>query len=224
MKKNVWSMVLALALVLSLLPVSVLAAESDTAYDIWVDSAAQYHDLVAGEWYHESVNFVLEKGLMNGVGNGKFDPTGTTSRAMLVTILWREAGCPVVNYLLPFEDVPAESWYTEAVRWAASEGIITGYDGLFDSEGAITREQMVTMLYRYARKTQENVPEYPEDSQVLSLVFKDSDSVSTYANAAMQWAYHAGVIGNEGVGNGCLAPRQEMIRAEVAQMLMNYLK
>ena len=86
-----------------------------------------YTDLDTGLWYHDGLHYCIEHGLMQGVGNNKFDPNGTTTRAMIVTILWRLEGSPVVSDAMNFEDVAADQWYTEAIRWVASENIVEGY-------------------------------------------------------------------------------------------------
>ena len=185
--------------------------------------AHDYQDIDSTQWYHEAVDYVLKNGLMNGtsVTEKQFSPYGMTSRAMIVTILWRMEGEPVVNYLMQYEDVPQDTWYSEAVRWATSEGIVTGYDGRFNPTDTITREQFAAILYRYEQSVNKKLSGY-EPSNVLALVFKDGFEISEYAKPAMQWAYHEGVVG--GVGNGYLAPKSQMSRAEAAQMLMNYLE
>lgn len=109
-----------------------------------------FTDVASDAWYAGAVEYVVEHELMNGVGGGRFNPGGDTSRAMLVTILWRMEGEPVVNYLMQFPDVAAGEWYTEAVRWAASEHIVDGYpDGSFGANDPVSREQIVTILWRY---------------------------------------------------------------------------
>ena len=115
-------------------------------------ASSVFTDVKADDWFADEVKYVYDNGLMQGVGNNKFDPNGMTTRAMIVTILWRLENEPAVNYAMNFEDVVANTWYTEAVRWAASEKIVEGYgNGKFGTDDAITREQMVTILYRYAQ-------------------------------------------------------------------------
>lgn len=109
-----------------------------------------YADVSPDAWYKGAVDYVTEHGLMDGVGNGRFAPGGVTSQAMLVTILWRMADEPVVNYLMQFSDVAGNDWYTEAVRWAASEQIMGGYgNGLFGTNDPVSREQIAATLWRY---------------------------------------------------------------------------
>lgn len=142
MKWNKWkhlaSGILALALTL-VLSVPAFAAEGSGFTDISADA-----------WYAEAVDYVREAGLMNGVGGNRFDPDGNLTRAMLVTVLWRQAEEPVVNYLLQFSDVPEGQWYTEAVRWAASERLVEGYgNGRFGTDNPITQEQLNLIFGRY---------------------------------------------------------------------------
>lgn len=177
-----------------------------------------FTDLDTSLWYHEATDYVLENGLMNGVGNNLFDPNGTTSRAMIVTILWRLEGEPVVNYLMQFEDVAAETWYTEAVRWAASEGIVNGYsDTAFGPNDPITREQLATILYRYEQYKGGGFT----GAWMFLLDYTDRDKVSDWAYEAMCWTTMHGVI--NGKGDGILDPKGSAKRCEAAQMLMNYL-
>lgn len=177
-----------------------------------------FNDLDTSLWYHEATDYALENGLMNGVGNNLFDPNGTTSRAMIVTILWRLEGEPVVNYLMQFEDVVAETWYTEAVRWAASEGIVEGYSNTsFGPNDPITREQLATILYRYEQYKGGGFT----GAWMFLLDYIDRDKVSDWAYEAMCWTTMHGVI--NGRGDGILDPKGSAKRCEAAQMLMNYL-
>lgn len=131
-----------LALVLALaLSVPAFAAQAP---------ANGFTDVDAGVWYAGAVDYVREHKLMNGVGGSRFAPEGTLTRAMLVTVLWRQAEEPVVNYLMRFSDVPAEQWYTEAIRWAASERLVEGYgNGRFGTDDPITQEQLDLIFGRY---------------------------------------------------------------------------
>lgn len=113
-------------------------------------SVGSFSDVDAGAWYADAVNYVQDAKLMNGVGDNRFDPEGTLTRAMLVTVLWRQAGEPVVNYLMDFSDVAGGQWYTEAVRWAASEKLVGGYgDGRFGTNDPITQEHLNLIFQRY---------------------------------------------------------------------------
>jgi len=176
-----------------------------------------FSDVAEGKWYTEPVAYVYHHGMMEGVGNNLFDINGITTRAMIVTILWRLEGEPVVNYLMQFEDVAAETWYTEAVRWAASEKIVEGYgNGQFGTNDAITREQFVTILWRYAQYKGYDVS-VGEDTNILS--YEDAFSVSEYAIPAMQWACGAGLMQGDGIN---LTPKADATRAQAAALFQRF--
>jgi len=185
--------------------------------------SATFADLDIDAWYIDSTDFVIANGLMNGIGDDKFDPNGTTTRAMIVTILWRLEGSPIVNYAMDFEDVDAEQWYTEAVRWAASEKIVEGYgNGKFGTNDAITREQMVTIMYRYAQYKGYDVS-VGENTNILS--YGDVFDVAEWAIPAMQWACGSGMI--QGIADGStmnLAPQGNATRAQAAAILQRFVE
>lgn len=175
--------------------------------------ATEYADIDLNDWYHEEVEFALANGLMNGVGDNRFDPNGKLTRAMLVTVLYRFAGSPDVEGLKnPFKDVPAEEWYTDAVLWAAANGIVNGTgDGEFSPEDNITREQVATIFHRYNKA--------PEGKGELS-AFPDADTVSGYAVNAMQWAVGEGIINGS---DGKLDPLGNATRAQIAAIFYRYI-
>ncbi len=191
-----------------------------SAYAIVIDDhshALPFTDAAADAWYYDAVDYVYQNGLMTGTSATTFAPDGTMTRAMLVTILHRQAGAPQVNYALPFDDVAEGAWYSEAVRWAASEGIVTGTSATaFEPNAPITREQFAAILYRYAQKTGADVSA-GEDTNILS--YADALDVSEYAVPAMQWACGAGVIQGSGAN---LNPKDGATRAEAAAMLMRF--
>ena len=169
-------------------------------------------------WYHDGVHFVLEKGIMTGVSGTSFAPNAPTSRAMIVTMLWRMEGEPVVNYAMAFADVPADTWYTEAVRWAASNQIVSGYSAkAFGPADHVSREQLAAILFRFAQFKNMDVS-VGKDTNILS--YDDAASVSGWAMEAMQWACGAGII--NGKTADTLAPKSNASRAEVATMLMRF--
>jgi len=182
-------------------------------------TALPFTDVKEKDWFYNEVAYVYANQLMNGTGNNLFSPGGTTTRGMIVTILWRMEGEPVVNYLMPFTDVPA-SWYTEAVRWASSEKIVNGYtDKTFRPNAPITREQMATILYNYASYKGYDV----SGRANLSAQFPDAGKVSGYAAVPLAWANHAKLI--NGVANGgttILQPQGSATRAQVAAILMRF--
>ena len=173
-----------------------------------------YSDVNAGDWYHEAVDYALSNGLMNGVGGGKFDPNGSLTRAMLVTILYRAENTPDVSgEANPFTDVPAGQWYTDAVIWAAKEGIVNGTsETTFAPNDSITREQIATILCRYAGS--------PKVSGDFAS-FSDASSVSAYAYDAMRWAVQSGII--NGI-DGKLAPQDNATRAQIAMILYRFFE
>ena len=175
-------------------------------------------DVPAGAWYEDGVRYVYQNGLMAGTSATTFGPDVTTTRGMIATILWRLEGSPQVDYAMAFDDVAANSWYAEAIRWAASEGIVSGYgDGKFGPDDIITREQMAAMLYRYAQYKGYDVS-VGEDTNILS--YTDFEDLSEYAIPAMQWAVGAGII--SGTSESTLGPRGNASRAQVAVILTRY--
>ena len=171
-----------------------------------------YKDVNTRAWYHESIDFAIRGKLMNGIASDRFDPEGSMTRAMLVTVLWRYAGSPKEG-TNRFTDVASGQWYTEAVAWAAANGVVNGVgNNRFDPEGKITREQMAAILYRYAKQ--------PQTSGSLSS-FPDASRVSGYATDAMRWTVEQKIIGGS---DGRLDPQGNATRAQVAAILMRFIK
>lgn len=180
--------------------------------------AYHFTDVDTGEWYHEAIDYVIVNDLMNGEGDDIFAPLTNLNRGMMVTILYRLEGEPAVSGTSVFSDVAADEWYTDAVVWAAANGIVNGYgDGTFGPLDDITREQMVVILYRYS-----NYKGYDVSSDGILIGFADSTDTSDWAEAAMKWAVGTGLI--QGKGNDVLDPLGTAIRAEVAQIFMNFCK
>ena len=180
-----------------------------------------FGDLTATAWYHDGVHYCLENGLMQGVSGGKFLPDGSTTRAQLVTILWRLEGSPETTGAVRFGDTAGGAWYTEAVRWAVGCGVVKGYDNeCFGPNDAVTREQMAAILYRYAQHKGYDVSA-GEDTNILS--FDDAFAVSEYAIPAMQWACGSGMVhGIARDGRMLLAPGDTTTRAQTATLLMRF--
>lgn len=171
-----------------------------------------YTDLNMGEWYHDGIHYCLDEGLMDGVDAGMFAPNATTSRAMIVTILWRLQGSPEVEATETFTDVSPDAWYAKAIAWAVAEGIADGYgEGLFGPNDAITREQLAAMLWRYAAR--------PESEGGLS-AFADGAETSAWAQQAVSWAVSLGLI--NGVDSDRLDPKGQATRAQTATILMRF--
>ena len=178
-----------------------------------------FTDVPEGAWYEDAAAYVYKHGLMAGTSATTFAPEVTTSRAMIATILWRMAGSPVVNYAMNYTDVAQGQWCSEAIRWATSEGVVTGYgNGLFGTNDPITREQLATMLWRYAQTEGYDVS-IGEDTNILS--YTDVANLSEYAIPAMQWAVGAGIINGTGDGS-TLTPQGQATRAQVATVLMRF--
>lgn len=176
---------------------------------------SDFVDLDANAWYHDGVAWALEKGLMQGIDATHFAPNGAVSRSMAATVLWRLAGEPVVNYAMSFSDVDEGSWYGEAVRWAASEGVIQGYeDGSFRPDDSISREQFAAMAYRYVQSRGEGFT----GSWYFLLDFSDAADISAWADEGMHWCVMKQVL--LGMGDGTLSPASGLTRAQLAVMLM----
>ena len=175
-----------------------------------------FDDVIKGAWYAEGADFCALTGLMNGVGGGQFDPQTEMTRAMLVRVLYNLSGTPAPSY--GFADVPEGTWYTDAVNWAAANGIVNGVgQNRFDPNAPVTREQMVTILQRYAEKFCE-----AKGSETALAGFTDAEQTSGYARAAMRWAVEAGII--NGVTKTELSPQSTATRAQCATILMRFVR
>lgn len=183
---------------------------------VHVCPSEKFTDVDQDKWYHEGVDYAIKNGLMEGVGSNLFAPDATTTRAMVVTILYRLDGEPAVMKDIPFADVPAGQWYSNAINWAAANGIVDGYgNGKFGPDDTITREQMAAILYRYASYKGYSV------SDLANLTgYTDAASVSEWASTAMRWAVAEGLI--EGTSATTLSPSGDSTRAQVATILMRF--
>jgi hypothetical protein len=178
--------------------------------------AKQFQDVQESDWYADAVAFVSSKKLMEGYGDDSFRPTAELTRSMMMQILYNAEGCPQVTENSLFTDVADDSWYSDAVTWAAENGIVKGYgDGRFGPDDNITREQMVVFLYRYAEEKGCDV------SQQADLTdYTDGAAISNWAGDAMSWAVAEGLI--QGMGDGTLNPCGTATRAQVATILMRF--
>ena len=180
--------------------------------------ALPFTDLAAGAWYEDAVAYVYRHDLMSGFSEDTFGPNAALSRAQLCQILYNMEGRPAVTGSGSFSDLADGAWYTDAVTWAASKGIVDGYGGgLFGPDDNITREQLASILYRCAQARGDDVS-VGEDTNILS--YSDAADVAEYAVSAMQWACGAGVI--TGISESALAPRGEATRSQTAAMLMRF--
>ena len=179
--------------------------------------STNFTDVEENGWYHTGVDFMVRNGFMNGVADDEFDVNGSLTRAQLVTILYRIAGEPESTATNPFADVADGQWYTNAVIWAAENGIVKGVNTTtFAPNDQITREQIATILFRYAKA---------EKVEGKLAGFPDAEKVSDYAADAMAWAVEQGLINgiSESDGKTYLAPQETATRAQIAVILMRYL-
>ena len=191
-------------------------AETETIGVTLGKKTLPFVDVPEGEWYFDAVYYVYHEGLMIGMSDTIFAPEGTVNRAQLVTILHRMAGEPEAAWTGSFTDVPEGDWYTTAVEWAAANGIVNGYDnGCFGPADAISREQMVTILYRFCQWRGDDISARADLSG-----YADADTVSTWAVDAMQWAVAEGLI--QGMTETHLGPTGTTNRAQVATLLQRF--
>lgn len=188
------------------------SGNDDTSYD-------RFTDLQPSAWYRPAVEYVLQNHYFNGTGDTAFEPEGSMTRAMFVTVLSRMEGIDSSLYKdSDFSDVETGKWYSEAIQWASRKGIVKGVGGgKFLPDGEVTREQMAVILYNYAKYR--GVDTSGGDDSKFS-AFTDKDTVSGWAADAMIWATSAGII--NGMGDHTLAPQKSSTRSQVAQIIKNY--
>ena len=198
---------------------SVKLDANTTVYAKWTEapvSGLPFGDVKTADWFYNDVKYVYEKGMMAGTAADVFAPNATTTRAMIVTILYRLEGSPAVTGTSAFVDVPAGQWYTDAVNWAAANQIVKGTSATtFAPNDSITREQMAAILYRYAQYKGYDVTKKADLSG-----YSDNGQVSAYAKDALAWANAAKLI--NGVTNTTLAPQGNATRAQVSAILHRF--
>lgn len=193
--------------------VSISAVLKSTSSSV---SGLPFKDVKTADWFYNDVKYVYEKGMMAGTAADVFAPNATTTRAMIVTILYRLEGSPAVTGTSAFVDVPAGQWYTDAVNWAAANQIVKGTSATtFAPNDSITREQMAAILYRYAQYKGYDVTKKADLSG-----YSDNGQVSAYAKDALAWANAAKLI--NGVTNTTLAPQGNATRAQVSAILHRF--
>ena len=176
-------------------------------------AAPAFSDVQENAWYADAVAYAQDAGLMSGVGEDAFAPDRTMTRAMLATVLYRREGSPAVSGGSPFRDVAAGQWYSHAILWASENEIVGGYgNGVFGTNDNVTRQDMATILWRYAGK-----PAAKADAG-----FADASSIASYAAEAVNWARENGVL--SGKDGNRFDPLGYAVRAELAAVLMNYAK
>ena len=205
MKKRLLSLALALCLVCSLLPGTALAAGENP-----------FTDVPASHWAHDDITYVYENDLMNGTDGSLFSPESTTTRAQVVTVLYRLAGQPAADWENPFWDVPASAWFHDAVTWAWENDITGGVSSThFGAGNAVTREQLAAFLYRYAQDQG-----YDTSARADLSCYSDAGLVSSYATEALSWANATGLI--TGTTATTLSPQGSATRAQVATILSRF--
>ena len=171
-------------------------------------------DVTKADWFNDSVLYVYNKGLMDGVADRIFDPNGTTTRGMVVTILHRLEGKPAAGKSCTFKDVPDGEWYADAVHWAQSSGIVEGYDDeTFGPQDPVTREQMAAILYRYAAYKKIDTSARGDLS-----AFEDQSRISAWALDNVKWANAVGLM--QGRSDSAIVPQGHATRAELAALFM----
>ena len=196
---------------------SVRMTKNVTVYAGWRRTELPFIDVRGDDWFYDDVAYVYENGLMNGTSETTFSPYISTTRGMIVTILYRMEGRPAVLEACPFTDVKAGAYYERAIVWAAENGIVKGYgNGCFGPDDQITREQMAAILYRYAKNRGLDVS-VGENTNILS--YDDALDISEYAVPAMQWACGAQIIHG---ADGRLTPGAKATRAQVAAILHRF--
>ena len=194
--------------------ITVIVSDKETS-DYKHCPSAPFKDVDTAQWYHESIDYAIAHGLMNGVSSDRFDPNGTMTRAMVVTILYRLEGEPMSQGENVFNDVKDGQWYADAVIWANTSGIVNGYGGgRFGPSNKITREQFATILYRYAQF--KDVAVSPDEN---ILDFDDALDVSDWAVEAVRWAVQVKLL--QGSDNK-LMPGASATRAQAAALIMRF--
>ena len=190
-----------------------LTCSKDTACPI-----SSFTDAKATEWYHDGVHFCVENGYMKGTGASRFEPEAPTTRATIITILYRMEGSPAVLSRTSYSDVVADSWYSDAVEWADEYGIAKGYgNGTFGSNDPITREQFATILYRYAK-----FKGYDTGASSEMKPYADRNQISSWALDGVRWANTVGLL--QGRTDTTLAPGATSTRTEAATLIFRFCK
>ena len=185
------------------------------ASSVWVNP---FSDVKDTDWFFDAVKFVSANGLMNGTAATTFAPDANLTRAMLVTVLYRYEKEPAVSGNGGFTDVPDGQWYTDAIAWAAANGIVNGVgDGKFNPNGSITREQLAAILYRYEQRKGDDIGAHGDLS-----TYTDGAKTALWAADAVRWAVGNGII--TGTSASTVDPQGTATRAQVATMLMRYIK
>ncbi|MBQ7474484.1 MAG: S-layer homology domain-containing protein [Clostridia bacterium] len=199
------------SLLLALLMTAVLFTSVPSA-----SAARLFKDVEAGRWSEEYIGYAVDKGYLKGVGGGLFDPEGTTTRAMVVTVLWRIEGEPETAFRADFRDVKESEWYAVPVIWAKDSGVVLGVSATeFDPDGEITREQLAAMLFRYSSHK-----DYAVSGRADLSVYTDAPRISDWAADALSWAVSAGLV--KGVTAKTVEPGGPATREQLATILKRF--
>lgn len=216
-KKSLLVLALALLVCASLLVTGVAAtiAENADAKEEVQEQVIEFADVKDSDWFYDDVKYVQRNKLMTGTGETEFSPSGVTTRGMIVTILWRVEGEPVVEGK-DFEDVSSDAWYSKAVAWASNNQIVSGYsETTFGPNDTATREQLATIMYRYASYKKCDL------SQKAKLdKYEDREDISYYAVESIEWANANGII--SGTSETMISPKDNVLRSQVAAILRRF--
>ena len=207
--KRITACIILAVLLLASLPLTAIGEAS---------SAPEFSDVPAGCWYEQAVLWASENGITSGVGEGKFGPNLEVTRGQVVTMLWRIESSPEPSGRAAFSDVPDGKWYSNAVDWASANHIVAGYPGnIFAPNRVITRQELVTILYRYAQYKDNSVAAPDTDISYYS----DYAEISDFAVEAMRWAVGNGIV--NGTSATTLCPKGTATRAQLVQILYRWL-
>ena len=198
---------------------SLIVPVSGSCEIVIADNTKHFSDVDIENWFYDPVTFVTAREIFNGNGDGTFAPSTKMNRAMVAQILFNLYRNAKAGDGSVFSDVAKEAWYSDAVGWAAEKGIIMGADGAYRPTEAITRQDLVTVFYRYAKLTEYNVT---IDKGTTLSAYADGSEVSSYAAEAMRWAISIGIV--TGYEDGTLRPKDTASRAEVAAIMQRLIE
>ncbi len=206
------------------MPAADVTVDATFKQTVHVCPAKSYADVKTTEWYHDAVDYVISTGLMGSTNTNAytFEPGTIASRGMIVTIIWRLADKPLADSAIPFTDVPAGQWYTEAIRWAAANDILkdVAVSGAFEPNAPLTREQIAAIIYRYE---QYQGGGFKGTINIDLSKFSDMNEISPLLVEAIGWCNNEGVLKGDNT-TGKLMPKGNVDRAQLAQILMNYIE